>query len=48
MNRGTEMKEMRKFTMCGVALAMLLAAGTMYATTVYVGGSGTGHYSSRP
>jgi pectin methylesterase-like acyl-CoA thioesterase len=32
--------------MYGLTLTILLAAGSMYATTVYVGGSGTGHYST--
>ena len=40
------MKEMRKPRTYGLALAMMLAAGSVYATTVYVGGSGTGHYST--
>jgi len=38
--------QIRKFRMYGLALTLLLAAGSMYATTVYVGGSGTGHYST--
>ncbi|MGA2350073.1 MAG: pectinesterase family protein [Terracidiphilus sp.] len=40
------MKELRKLRSYGMALAMLLAAGSLFATTVYVGGSGTGHYST--
>jgi pectinesterase len=40
------MKQMRKIRAYGLALIILLAAGSMYATTVYAGGSGTGHYST--
>lgn len=35
-----------RFRTFGMGLAMLLTAGCMYGTTVYVGGSGTGHYST--
>ena len=40
------MKEMQKPRTYGLALALILAAGSVYATTVYAGGSGTGHYST--
>lgn len=41
------MKETRKLRGYGLALAFLLAAGSVYATTtVYAGGSGTNHYST--
>jgi pectin methylesterase-like acyl-CoA thioesterase len=40
------MREMRKLRTHCLALAMMLAASSVYATTVYVGGSGMGHYST--
>jgi pectin methylesterase-like acyl-CoA thioesterase len=40
------MKGMRKFRTYGIVPAIFLATGSVYATTVFVGGSGTGHYST--
>ncbi len=41
------MKQIRKLRTYGMALTISLAAGSVYATTtVYAGGSGTGHYST--
>ena len=40
------MKEMQKLRTCSLALALILATGSVYATTVFAGGSGTGHYST--
>lgn len=40
------MKGMRNFRLYGVSLAVFLATGSAYATTVFVGGSGTGHYTT--
>ena len=40
------MRATRKLWTCGMSLVVLLTAGRMYATTVFVGGSGTGHYST--
>jgi pectin methylesterase-like acyl-CoA thioesterase len=40
------MKEATKLGIFSLGLSVLLAAGSAHATTVYVGGSGTGHYST--
>jgi pectin methylesterase-like acyl-CoA thioesterase len=41
-----DMPSSQMFRSFGVATTMCLAAGNMYATTVYVGGSGSGHYAT--
>jgi pectin methylesterase-like acyl-CoA thioesterase len=40
------MKATQRYGICAVALALSLAASEALATTVYAGGSGTGHYST--
>lgn len=40
------MNGMRKFRVYGLVLAIFPATGSVYATTVFAGGSGTGHFST--